>query len=77
MRRGVLEQTFLSEVKVRTLGTFEQSPCLLHSYKNITGTLPQKLEHYHAKMDLFTRGAKDFVCALFGLANALRQRLLR
>lgn len=77
MRRGVLEQTFLSDIKIGTLGTFEQSPCLLHSYKNITGTLPPKLEHYHAKMDLFTRGAKDFVCALFELANALRQRLLR
>jgi len=45
MRWGVLEQTFLSKVKIGTLGTFVQSPYLLHSYKNITGTLQAKLEH--------------------------------
>ena len=71
LRWGVLEQTFLSEVKIGTLGTFEQSPYLLHSYKNITGTLQEKLEHYHARMVLFTRGTKNFLCAW---ANALKQR---
>jgi len=77
MRWGVLEQTFLSEVKIGTLGTFEQSPYLLHSYKNITGTLQGFSEHYHASMDLFTCGAKNFLCALFGLAIALLRWLPR
>jgi hypothetical protein len=30
---------------------------------NNAGTIQIKMEQYHAKMDLFTRGAKDFVCA--------------
>ena len=55
MRRGVLEQTFLSDIKIGTLGTFEQSPCLLHSYKNITGTLPPKLEHYPQNWNITMR----------------------
>jgi hypothetical protein len=37
---------------------------------NNAGTEQKFLEQYHSLMDMFTRGAKDFLCAW---ANALKQ----
>lgn len=65
MRGGSFDSTFLSEVKIGTLRTLEQSPSNGHSYKNITGTLPTKLEQYDTQ--------SESSC----LASTLAQGLLR
>jgi hypothetical protein len=48
LAKGVSRFDFFERSKNSNIRTFVQSPCLLHSYKNITRTLQGKLEHYDA-----------------------------